>query len=115
MGEIIHLSRERIQIIVYTGYCAPWRKTSRCREESKQTLAIVDGLVKELGQWYFDVQERSWLRHCYEVIPRGGWHAPVIMVGRTVITQATVPDAGRLRKYLKEQVRIVRPRLAKSS
>jgi hypothetical protein len=115
MGEIIHLSRERIQITVYMGYCPPWRRTSRCFEESKQTLAIVDGLVKELGQWYFDVRERSWLRHFYEVLPRGGWRAPVIVVGKTVISESSIPDPVRLRKYLKEQVRIVRPRLAKSS
>ena len=115
MGEIIHLSRERIQITVYTGLCLPWRQASRCCEESKQTLAIVDGVVKELGQWYFELRERSWLRYCYEILPRGGWQAPVIMVGKTVISQSSAPDAVRLRKYLKEQVRVVRPRLAKSS
>jgi hypothetical protein len=115
MGEIIHLSRERIQITVYMGYGPPWRRASRCYQESTLALAIVEGLVKELGQWYFELRVRSWIRHFYEVLPRGGWGAPAIVVGRTVISQSSVPDAARLRRYLKEQVRIVRPRLAKSS
>ncbi len=115
MGEIIHLSRERIQITVYMRSDGPSRRRSQCHHECQITLALVEGVVKELGQWYFDVRTRSWPSHFLEAFVRGGWRAPVVMVGHTVVSQACVPDRAWLRAYLKEQVHILRPRLAKSS
>ena len=115
MGEIIYLSRERIQITVYMRSDGPGRRRSQCHHECDLTLVLVNGLVKELGQWYFDVRTRSWPSHVLETLVRGGWRAPVVMVGHSVVSQACVPDRAWLRTYLKEQVHILRPRLAKSS
>lgn len=117
MGEIIHLSRERIQITVYMrGTSFGWTSRARLRHlESERTLAQVKGVVKELGQWYFDVRVRSWGAHWYEAWLHGGWCAPVVMVSHRVYSEGCVPDRARLRAYLLEQMHILRPRLAKSS
>ena len=66
MGEITYLSRERIQITVYMRSDGPGRRRSQCHHECDLTLVLVNGLVKELGQWYFDVRTRSWPSHVLE-------------------------------------------------
>jgi len=112
MGEIIHLSRERIAITLYTRGLG-WSK--RRDADNERALAVVVGVVRELGPWYFEVRTRSWPAHFYEAIFYGGWWSPVVMVGHTVFSQGTVPDRIRLKTYLNEQIHILRPRLAKSS
>ena len=116
MGEIIHLSTERIHITVYVAGDGWWvfRRPRLRSLDSERTLAMVQGLVKELGQWYFEVHTRCWHTRCYEALLRGGWRAPVVMVGRHVYSEGCVPDRARLRTYLLEQMHILRPRLAKS-
>lgn len=117
MGEIIRLSQERIHITVYTrARFFSWGKREAARRaETERVLAVIQGVVKELGQWYFEVHTRSWATHFYEAALRGGWWAPVVMVDRAVFSQACMPDRAKLRAYLNEQIHILRPRLAKSS
>lgn len=117
MGEIIRLSMDRIHITVYMHELRfAWGARAALRQaENERTLAAIQAVVKELGQGYFDVHARSWPAHCIEAIWRGGWHAPVVLVGTTIYSQGRVPDRADLRAYLNEQIHILRPRLAKSS
>jgi hypothetical protein len=117
MGEIIRLSQDRIHITVYTRsrFLSWGQREAACRMENERTVAVIQGVVKELGQWYFEVHTRCWALRWYETICRGGWWTPVVMVDSTVFSQGTVPDRARLRAYLNEQIHILRPRLAKSS
>jgi hypothetical protein len=111
MGEIIYLSQRRIHIVLYTRGVG-W---GRLHSEDQRTLAIINGVVKELGACYFDVQTRAWWAHLPEALMHGAWHAPVVLVDSTVVSQGIVPERGALRAYLARQIAIVRPRLAKSS
>ncbi len=111
MGDIIHLSRERISITLYThGF--GWSR--RTHPDDERALAVIVGVVRELGPWYFEVRTRRWSAHFPHTIFHGGWWSPVVMVDRALFSQATVPDRARLRAYLNEQMHILRPRLAKS-
>jgi hypothetical protein len=112
MGEIIHLSRERITITLYTRGLG---RGKQAHPDNERSLAVIVGVVRELGPWYFEVRTRSWPAHFYETIFRGGWWSPVVVVGHTIFSQAGVPDRAQLRAYLNEQMHILRPRLAKSS
>lgn len=117
MGEIIRLSQDRIHITLYTRpRVLSWgaREVAR-RADNDRALAVVRGVVKELGQWYFEVHTKSWGSHLLEALLRGGWAAPAVMVGHAVFSQGGIPDRARLRSYLNEQIRILRPRLAKTS
>lgn len=112
MGQIIYLSRERITITLYTrGF--GWGK--RTHPDNEEALAAILGVVRELGPWYFEVRTRRWPAHFFETVFLGGWWSPVVVVGRTVFSQAGVPDRVQLRAFLNEQMHILRPRLAKSS
>src|ERR1035437_8398152 len=112
MGELIYLSRQRIQITLYVRRRRQGRPAD---QESELTVALVQGLVQELGKAYFDSRTRTWPGHMLEALLRGGWHSPVVMVGHTVVSQRVAPDRAWLRGYLKEQVHRLRPRLARSS
>jgi hypothetical protein len=110
MGEIIYLSQRRIRITLYTRGLG-----GRPRHpDDERALAIINGVVKELGPCYFEVQTKARLAHVLDAIVHGGWLAPVVMVESTVLSQRTVPDRGALRAYLAQQITILRPRLAKS-
>ena len=116
MGEIIHLSQDRIHITLFTrSRILSWgtRETER-RAENERALAVIQAVVKELGQWYFEIHSRSWASHFLEAIIRGGWWSPVVIVDRVLFSQASTPDRTQLRAYLNEQIRVLRPRLAKS-
>jgi hypothetical protein len=117
MGEIIRLSLERIHITVYLhGLRFSWGKRAvRRRTENERTLAVIQAVVKELGQGYFEIHTRSWPARCIGAIWHGGWRSPVVMVGNSVYSQACIPDRAELRAYLNEQIHILRPRLEKSS
>lgn len=117
MGEIIRLSQDRIHITVYmrSRFLRWGQREAACQMDNERTLAVIRGVVKELGQWYFDVHTRSWATRWFETVFRGGWWTPVVMVGNTVFSQGSVPDRAHLRAYLNEQMHILRPRLAKSS
>jgi len=117
MGEIIHLSQDRIHITIYTrARILSWGKREAARKaENERAFAVIQTVVEELGQWYFEVHTRPWASRFYEAIVRGGWWSPVVIVERTVFSQACMPDRGQLRAYLNEQIRVLRPRLAKSS
>lgn len=111
MGEIIYLSQRRIRITLYTrGF-----GRSRRHPDDERTLAVINGVVKELGACYFEVHTKAWLAHVLDAVVHGGWLAPVVMVESTVLTQRAVPDRGAFRAYLAQQITILRPRLAKSS
>lgn len=111
MGEIIYLSQRRIHITLYT-HGIGW---TRMHRDDQQTLNIINGVVKELGAYYFDVQTRPWWSHLLEALRHGGWRAPVVLVNTTVVSQGSVPDRSALRAYLTRQISIIRPHLAKSS
>lgn len=117
MGELIRLSQNRIHICVYTrsSFLSWGSQAAAQRAESERTLAVIQAVVKELGQWYFEVHTRTWLSRFYQMMFKGGWWAPVVMVENSIFSQGTVPDRARLRAYLNEQIHILRPRLAKSS
>lgn len=117
MGEIIRLSQDRIHITVYTrsGFLSWGQRETARRLENERLLTTIRGVVKELGQWYFEVHARCWATRWYETILHGGWWTPIVMVENTVFSQGAMPDRAHLRAYLNEQIHILRPRLAKSS
>jgi hypothetical protein len=111
MGEIIYLSQRRIHVMLYTrGFGG-----SQLHPDDQRNLTIINGVVKELGACYFDVQTRRWWTHLLEALMHGAWRAPTVLVDSTVVAQGVVLDRGALRAYLARQITIVRPRLAKSS
>lgn len=72
-------------------------------KECDLTVAVVRRVVADLDG-RVDVQVRPWLRHAFEALLRGGWHAPVVTIDGRVFSQGVVPDAERLRAALQGEV-----------
>lgn len=74
---------------------------SRVCEECDLTVSLVRRLAAELDD-RVEVEVRPWLRHIFDALRRGGWHAPVVTIDGKVFSQGVVPDADALKARLLE-------------
>ncbi len=70
------------------------------------TIGVVRNVVQELGGQHIRVEIRPWLRHMFDALRRGGWHAPVVTIDGKVYSQGVVPDADALKEFLRNRGRI---------
>ena len=75
------------------GWCEECELTARAVRKVADDL---DGRV--------DVEVKPWLRHAFDALSRGGWHAPVVTIDGRVFSQGVVPDTERLKAALLEEV-----------
>lgn len=70
-------------------------------EECDITLRLVRKVVGQVapnGELRFGA--KPWIRHMFEALRYGGWHAPVVLVRGEVFSQGIVPDERQLRDRL---------------
>jgi hypothetical protein len=70
-------------------------------EECDLTIARVRQVVAELAREDIEVKVKPWLRHVFDALRRGGWHAPVVTIDGRMFSQGVVPDAEELRAALR--------------
>lgn len=75
----------------------------RLCEECDLTIAQVRRVVAELGRSDVDIRIRPWVRHMFDSLRRGGWHAPVVTIDGQVFSQGVVPDAEELKAALEQK------------
>lgn len=75
---------------------------SWCRE-CDLTIRAVSSVAADVGG-RVDVEVKPWLRHAFEALRKGGWHAPVVTIEGRVFSQGVVPDQKRLKAVLQEDV-----------
>lgn len=78
----------------------PLRIPHRWCEECDLTIRQVRRVVEELRREDVQVQVKPWIRHIFDALRRGGWHAPVVTIDGKVFSQGVVPDADELRERL---------------
>ena len=79
----------------------PLRIPHRWCEECNLTIRLVRQVVGELGREDVRVEVKPWIRHLFDALRRGGWHAPVVTIDGKVFSQGIVPDAAALRERLR--------------
>ena len=85
-----------IQIYTWDGQWGPFRIKVRCGECSL-TKDIVHNLCKEfLSDIPTKISIDPWLDNWWRVLPKGGWHAPIVLVDGCVISQGEVIERDRL-------------------
>jgi len=70
-------------------------------EECNLTIETVRSVVAELGRDDVEVRVQPWIRHMFDALKRGGWHAPVVTIDGKVYSQGVVPDPGDLSERLR--------------
>lgn len=93
-----NLSADKTTLTVYrwAGAWGPWRIKIPCGECSLTGVIINDVLEHELAGIAVERETRDWLSHWWEPLPRGGWHAPIVMVDGRVISQGKALNRGLL-------------------
>lgn len=91
----------KITVYPITGrQIGPLRVSRRICEECELTIRLVRDVVDESSRADIEVEVRPWLRHMFDALRRGGWHAPVVTIDGKLFSQGVVPDADALRERL---------------
>ena len=69
-------------------------------EECDLTINLVRRIAEEPGREDVQVKVKPWIRHIFDALRRGGWHAPVVAIDGKGFSQGSVPDADELRERL---------------
>lgn len=87
-----------IQITVFrwAGAWGPFKVNIPCGECSLTKDVIVDTIEKELAGIPVELDMRDWLSEWWKPLPKGGWHAPIVMVDGKIIGQGGALNRGVL-------------------
>ena len=72
-------------------------------KECDLTVRAVSSVAAEMDG-RVEVEIRPWLRHAFQALVKGGWHAPVVTIDGRVFSQGVVPEPERLKAALQEEV-----------
>ncbi|MEX0785752.1 MAG: hypothetical protein WD939_03855 [Dehalococcoidia bacterium] len=73
-------------------------------EECDLTIHAVRRVVDDLDRDDIEVEIKPWIRHMFDALRRGGWHAPVVTIDGKVYSQGVVPDPHALAQRLRAAV-----------
>lgn len=81
-----------ITIYRFTGKHGPFSIPNRVCEECDLSITTVKRLARDMGIKNVNIEVKSYFEKFFEVILKGGWHAPVVLVNGKICTQGKVPD-----------------------
>jgi len=95
----------RITIYKWAGKKGPFRIKSKC-EECDIGIPLVKDIVKRVDRdrGRVRVEVKPWLDNIFEVLWKGGWHAPIVMINGKVFSQGIVPDAKLLEETITREM-----------
>lgn len=86
----------RLTLYKWAGRFGPFKIKIPCGECALTEDVIEDTLIKELAGIDVEFKTHDWLTWWYIPILRGGWHAPIVMVGKKVVSQGDALNRGVL-------------------
>lgn len=90
--------QNKIKITVYrwAGSWGPFSVKIPCGECSLTKDVIQDTIDNELNNIPVELSIKDWLSQWWKPLPKGGWHAPIVMVEDKIISQGTALNRGVL-------------------
>lgn len=87
-----------VKVLLYkwAGSWGPFRVKIPCGECSLTLDIIKDTFENELKGIPIDFEVREWLTEWWRPLPKGGWHAPIVMVDGRVVSQGNALNRGVL-------------------
>ena len=87
-----------VNVTVYrwAGAWGPFKVSIPCGECSLTGDVITDTFDNELKGIPVHLEMLDWLSHWWQPLPRGGWHAPIVMVEGRIISQGKALNRGVL-------------------
>ena len=87
-----------VKLVLYrwAGAWGPFKVSIPCGECSLTLDVTQDTLETELAGIPVEVEVREWLTEWWRPLPKGGWHAPIVMVEGKVVSQGHALNRGVL-------------------
>ncbi len=87
-----------VKLLLYrwAGAWGPFKVSIPCGECSLTLDVIQDTLETELAGIPVEVEVREWLSEWWRPLPKGGWHAPIVMVEGKIVSQGHALNRGVL-------------------
>lgn len=88
----------KVKIILFrwAGSWGPFKIKIPCGECTLTKDVILDTTRNELAGIPVDMDDREWLSEWWKPLVKGGWHAPIVMVDGSVISQGVALNRGVL-------------------
>jgi glutaredoxin len=92
------MNQQPIKVYVYrwAGSWGPFQIKIPCGECTLIKDVILDSFEKELSGIPVELELREWLSEWWRPLVKGGWHAPIVIVGDKVISQGSALNRGLL-------------------
>ncbi|MEM7592633.1 MAG: glutaredoxin domain-containing protein [Cyanobacteria bacterium P01_A01_bin.83] len=91
-----------ITLFRWAGAWGPFKVKIPCGECTLTKDVILDTLQQELAGIPVELEIREWLTEWWKPLLKGGWHAPIVMVDRKVISQGHALNRGLLTQAVVE-------------
>ena len=86
----------KITVFRWAGKWGPFKVNVPCGECSLTRDVVQDTLENELQGIPVELDLRDWLSEWWKPLLKGGWHAPIVMVEKKVISQGSALNRGLL-------------------
>ena len=95
---------EPVKVTLYrwAGAWGPFKVKIPCGECSLTKDVIADVVETELGDVPVEVDTRDWLTEWWKPLPKGGWHAPIVLVEGRIVSQGAALNRGVLTQAIIE-------------
>jgi len=86
----------KVSLYRWAGKWGPFKVSIPCGECSLTVDVIQDTFETELQGIPVELETHDWLSNWWKPLPRGGWHAPIVMVEGTLVSQGHALNRGVL-------------------
>ncbi len=86
----------KITVFRWAGAWGPFRVKIPCGECSLTKDIIQDCVDTDLAAINVDLEMRDWLTEWWKPLPKGGWHAPIVLVNDRMVSQGAALNRGVL-------------------
>ena len=93
----------KITVFRWAGAWGPFKVKIPCGECSLTADIIQDCIATDLAGIQVELTLRDWLSEWWKPLPKGGWHAPIVLVNGKLISQGVALNRGALTQSVIEQ------------
>jgi len=86
----------KVSLYRWAGAWGPFKVSIPCGECSLTVDVIKDTFETELNGIPVELETHDWLSNWWKPLPRGGWHAPIVMVEGAIVSQGHALNRGVL-------------------
>jgi glutaredoxin len=86
----------RVTLFRWAGAWGPFEVSIPCGECALTKDVLADTFATELAGVPVELDEREWLSEWWKPLPKGGWHAPIVMVEGRLVSQGHALNRGVL-------------------